>query len=90
MCSSDLHPSEFERALPEYGRQDALVFEGIDYFGVWTCLMFRRWSTLAAHVVPLEGAPARTREQVILMLKERVQPITPSLPAAAPSLAVGA
>ena len=38
-------------------------------------MMLRRWSHLADHVVALEGAPRRTREQVIQMLKERVQPI---------------
>jgi hypothetical protein len=83
------HPTEFERALPEYGRQDALVFDGIDYFGVWTCLMFRRWSHLATYVVQLDGAPHRTREQVIAMLKERVQPIVAAVPASESSLAAG-
>jgi fatty acid desaturase len=88
-CHWTEHPAEFERALPEYGRQDALVFDGIDYFGVWTCLMFRRWSHLADYVVQLDGAPHRTREQVIAMLKERVQPIVAAVPASESSLAAG-
>ena len=85
-CHWTEHPSEFERALPEYGRQDALVFEGIDYFGIWTSLMLRRWSHLARHTVRLEGAPERSPEQVIALLKERVLPIPALLPEQARSL----
>jgi hypothetical protein len=69
------HPIEFERALPEYARHDALVFEGLDYFEVWTSLMLRRWSHLAAHVVLLEGAPSRTRQELIQLLQQRVLPV---------------
>jgi fatty acid desaturase len=84
-CHWTEHPAEFERALAEYGRQDAIVFDGIDYFGVWSCLMLRRWSSLADHFVALEGAPKRTREQVIELLKARVMPVAEpaELPAAA-------
>lgn len=74
-CHWSEHPQEFERALPEYGRQDALVFDGIDFFGVWLALMLGRWSHLASHVVQLEGAPQRTPDQVIALLRERVLPI---------------
>jgi fatty acid desaturase len=71
-CHWTEHPAEFERALPEYGRHDALVFDGIDFFGVWLALILRRWSHLAAHVVRLEGAPQRTPAEVIELLKHRV------------------
>jgi Fatty acid desaturase len=74
-CHWTQHPVEFERALAEYARHDSLVFEGIDFFEVWLSLMLRRWSHLADHVVALDGAPRRTREQVIEMLQTRVQPI---------------
>ena len=74
-CHWTEHPVEFERALGEYARHDSLVFDGIDFFEVWLSLMLRRWSHLADHVVALDGAPLRTREQVIEMLKTRVQPI---------------
>jgi fatty acid desaturase len=74
-CHWTEHPVEFERALAEYGRQDSIVFDGIDFFGVWLCLMTRRWSRLAEHFVVLEGAPSRTREQVVAFLKERVLPV---------------
>lgn len=74
-CHWTEHPAEFERARAEYGRQDAIVFDGIDFFGVWTCLMLGRWAQLAEHFVLLEGAPARTREEIIEVLKERVLPV---------------
>jgi fatty acid desaturase len=79
------HPREFELALAEYGRHDALVFDGLDFFEVWSALMLRRWSHLAEHVVEVEGAPRRTREQVIELLKERVLPV-PSALAEAPAV----
>ncbi len=82
-CHWTEHPAEFERALAEYGRQDAVVFDGIDFFGVWGCLMLRRWSRLADHFVVLEGAPARTRAQIIELLKERVLPVAQPLEVAA-------
>ncbi len=52
--------------------------------------MFRRWSHLAAHFVPLDGAPQRTREQVIALLKERVMPVARPLAMAAPGPAAEA
>jgi len=73
-CHWSDHPKEFERSLGEYARHDSLVFDGIDFFQVWLSLMLRRWSYLAAHVVQLEGAPVRTREEVIALLKRRVLP----------------
>jgi fatty acid desaturase len=74
-CHWTEHPAEFERALAEYGRQDSIVFDGIDFFGVWLCLMTRRWARLAEHFVVLEGAPTRTREEVVAFLKDRVLPV---------------
>jgi hypothetical protein len=68
------HPIEFERALPEYGSHDAIVFDGIDYFQIWLNLMCGRWGYLADKFVHLEGAPTRTRDEVIAFLKSRVQP----------------
>lgn len=77
-CHWTDHPREFERALGEYARHDALVFDGIDFFQVWASLMLGRWRHLAAHVVILEGAPQRSVEQVIELLKQRVLPVAPA------------
>ncbi len=84
------HPVEFERALGEYAKHDALVFEGIDYFEVWSSLMLRRWSHLARHLVQLEGAPVRSEEQLVALLKARVQPVARQVDVPAPSNAAEA
>lgn len=68
-------PGELERNLTEYGRHDAIVFEGLDFFEVFCLLMAGRWSRLAAAFVQLPEALARNQEQVVALLKERVLPI---------------
>jgi fatty acid desaturase len=83
------YPVEFEKNLEEYGRQDAIVFEGLDFFMVWLLLMTGRWSTLARAFVQLPGAPVRTEAEIIGMLQGRMRPIV--APAAVgPSLGVAA
>jgi fatty acid desaturase len=69
------HPLEFEKALPQYAAHDAIVFEGVDYFEIWLNMMLGRWDFLANKFVRLEGAPARSNEEVIAFLKSRVQPV---------------
>lgn len=68
-------PAEFVENIEKYGREDAVVFEGIDFFQVWVYLMLGQWGTLAKRFVRLPGAPARDDAAVIAFLKTRVQPI---------------
>jgi hypothetical protein len=68
------HPVEFENAIAEYAAHDAIVFNGVDYFQIWLNMMLGRWHYLAGKFVQLPGAPVRTPEQVIALLKSRVQP----------------
>jgi fatty acid desaturase len=68
------YPQHFDQNLAEYGRQDAIVFEGLDFFLVWLLLMTKRWSWLARSFVQLPGAPVRTPAEIIELLKSRVQP----------------
>jgi hypothetical protein len=84
-CHWTEHPVEFEKALPEYAARDAIVFDGVDYFQIWLCLMFGRWGTLADRFVRLEGAPERNREQVIALLKSRVLPFPHPVRALSPA-----
>ncbi|HKY37733.1 MAG TPA: fatty acid desaturase [Polyangiaceae bacterium] len=70
------HPVEFQNALPEYAAHDAVVFNGVDYFQIWLNMMLGRWGFLADKFVQLDGAPVRTRDEVIAFLKSRVQPVT--------------
>jgi len=76
------HPIEFENALAEYAAHDAIVFDGVDYFEIWLNMMLGRWGFLADKFVHLEGAPVRSKDDVIAFLKSRVQPVAPRQPAA--------
>ncbi len=71
---SDL-PAEFEQNKALYGKEDSIVFEGIDFFEVWMFLMARRYKKLARHFVQLPGAPERNEEEIIAFLKSRLAPI---------------
>jgi fatty acid desaturase len=68
-------PAEFRDNIETYGREDAIVFEGIDFFMVWLFLMLGQWKTLAKHFVRLPGAPERTEAEVIAFLQSRVRRI---------------
>ena len=72
-CHWTEHPADFERHLDEHGRQDAVVFEGLDFFQVWVLLMTHRWERLARAFVALPGAPRRTRGEVVAFLQRRVR-----------------
>jgi fatty acid desaturase len=76
-------PVEFEKNIAEYAKNDAIVFEGLDFFLVWVLLMTRRFSTLSKAFVRLPGAPERTDAEVEAFLKERLRPFAAE-PAPAP------
>jgi fatty acid desaturase len=65
-------PEEFSRNIPSYERERAIVFEGLDYFGVWLRLMAGRYDLLAERFVPL-GACRPTTGEIIAMLRGRAQ-----------------
>ncbi len=68
-------PAEFRDNLETYAREDAIVFEGVDFFMVWAFLMLGQWKTLAKHFVHIPGAPERSDDEVIAFLKSRVRRI---------------
>jgi hypothetical protein len=63
-------PDDFRRNLRTYADEGAIVFRGVDFFGVWFMLMLRRYDWLARHVVPLAKEPHST-ETVIALLRNR-------------------
>jgi fatty acid desaturase len=65
-------PEEFRGNLPTYAAQGAIVFSGIDFFGVWVCLMLRRYDRLAQRFVQLGDTP-RSREEIISLLRSRTR-----------------
>ncbi|MCZ6624278.1 MAG: fatty acid desaturase, partial [Deltaproteobacteria bacterium] len=65
---------EFDKNREHYGEQDAIVFDGLDFFSVWLLLMLRQHAMLARRIVPLPGAPERTQEERVAFLKARLKP----------------
>jgi hypothetical protein len=70
-------PDDFDRKRARYAAEDAVVFEGIDYFVIWAWLMRKRYDKLADHFVDLRDEP-RSRDEVIALLKSRTRPIPPA------------
>jgi len=69
------HPEHFRLHQARFGREDAVVLQDLNYPQLWWLLMTHRYRTLADRLVELPGAPARSREEKIAMLKSRVVPI---------------
>jgi hypothetical protein len=67
-------PGDFERSVDMYVREGAIVFQGIDFFLVSVLLWTGSWKTLARCYVRIDGKE-RSDEEVIAMLKARVQPV---------------
>ncbi len=74
-------PIDFAAQRESYVRNDAIVLEGIDFFGVWACLMLKRYDWLARRFVHL-GEP-RSEEEIIALLKRRTRRIEESGPVTA-------
>jgi len=64
-------PLDFERNRATYAREGALVFQGIDFFGVWLLLMLRRYRALARRCL----VPAGSEEEIVSLLRARTQPV---------------
>jgi hypothetical protein len=62
-------PEDFQRNIPTYAAEGAIVFSGVDFFVVWMMLMVKRYDWLADRIVPL-GDP-KPRAEVIALLRER-------------------
>ncbi|MCS6858282.1 MAG: fatty acid desaturase [Sandaracinaceae bacterium] len=68
------HPRELIENLEEYRRNEAIIFQGIDFLGVWWLLMTKNYEKLAQHFVELNDPP-RSKEEIIAFLKARTQRI---------------
>lgn len=82
--------AEFAQNREKYGQQDALVLDGVNQIGVWFMLLAHRHRALARHVVRLPGAPARSDEEIVSLLRRRLAPIHGWAPAQLDAVAVPA
>lgn len=67
-------PADFLAQKELYRREDAIVFEGLDFFLVSILLFLKRYEFLAKKFVRLDGKP-RSNEDVIALLKSRLKPL---------------
>lgn len=68
------HPAYFRSTLDEFAKNNAVVFDGIDYTNVFAWLMAKRYDLLANHFVNV-GNRFNSDEEVIALLKERTKKI---------------
>lgn len=67
-------PQNFMDSIERYTRDGVIVFEGLDFTMISVLLWTGRWRVLAKHFVRLDGKD-RSDDEVIAMLKARVQPV---------------
>ncbi|MBL8680702.1 MAG: fatty acid desaturase [Myxococcales bacterium] len=70
-------PKEFLDNRAQYVENGAIVFEGVDFFMVSVLLWTGQWKFLAKRYVRLDGVE-RSDEEVIALLKSRVEPLAPA------------
>lgn len=71
------HPKQFVDNVDSYASRKTIVFEGLDFHGVFFALMFKNYKLLADRYVRLPG-DTRTTEEVMAFLKSRTRPIPAS------------
>jgi len=71
-------PADFLAKRERMAREGALVFDKIDYFGIFWLLMFKRHRALARRVVTLDPARALTEEETVALLRRRLRRFTPA------------
>jgi len=67
-------PVEFQANRARYAAEGAIVFEGLDFFGIWALLMAKQYGILAKHYVDLRGE-SPSREEIIALLRSRTKRI---------------
>jgi hypothetical protein len=66
-------PGDLLASQAEYAQKGALVFEGIDFFGIWLMLMLKQHRALARRVVHLGDGPAPSLDEVEATLRRRLR-----------------
>ena len=67
-------PNDFLAYKDKYAEQQAVVFEGLDYFSIWLLLMMKRYDVLAEHFVNI-GNVFKSDEEIVNFLKSRTRRI---------------
>jgi len=72
------HPHSFMENIDEYAKHKAIVFDKLDFGGVFLCLMTKNYQKLVDHLVNIKGEFS-TEEEAIAILRERTKPFTPEM-----------
>lgn len=67
-------PDDFLNDNAKYQEHDAMVFDGLDNFTLWFCLMTRQYKTLAKRFVDL-SPNKRSEAEIIALMKSRAVPV---------------
>lgn len=67
------YPLNFEKHLPEYASNRAIIFENTQAFEIFFWLMFGSYDKMADHMLDLNND--MSQEDKIVLLKQRLQPI---------------
>lgn len=68
------HPAFFQKTINKYATNQAIVFDQIDFLGVFINLMRKRYDVLASHVVNVNGA-FRDEAEIETILRQRTKRI---------------
>lgn len=71
------HPYHLIENQEEYAKNNAIIFDGLDFLGVFLCLMTKNYDKLARHFVDI-GRQYNSKEEIKEFLKERNQKFEPS------------
>ena len=71
------HPEELEHNRSKYIENDAILFEGIDFFMVSVYLLLHRYEALADRFVELRDEP-RSKDEIIALMKRRLARFSPA------------
>ncbi|MDH4261936.1 MAG: fatty acid desaturase [Spirochaetia bacterium] len=70
------HPHEIIENKANYIKENAIVFEKIDFLGVWFLLMLKQHKKLAKYFVNLNEKKPKTENQILALFEERLIPIS--------------
>jgi len=69
------HPHELIENKANYIKENAIVFEKIDFLGVWILLMLKKHKKLAGYFVNLDEKKPKTQDEILALFEERLVPI---------------
>jgi fatty acid desaturase len=75
-------PGELLANAENYDCEGAIVFSGLDFFGVWLCLMAKRYDVLARRFVALGERAPRREDEIKALLRSRTEWTQAAVPGA--------